>query len=367
MGGSFSMELTINNITKQYGNVTVLDDVSYRFTPGIYGILGANGAGKTTLFRIICGLMRANCGNIQYDHKDIALQAEYYRSILGFLPQDFRYYPDFTGLNFMMYIASLKGLNGKIAKKRCLDLLIQVGLDDVKNKKIRKYSGGMKQRLGIAQAMINNPEILILDEPTVGLDPKERVKFRKLISSFASEKIVLLSTHIVSDIEYIADEIIILKKGRIENTGTIRYLLKDINKCVWECLVPEKEVNRIEQVYTVSNRKYGEDGVVLRLISREKPFANGGDIKAVQGDSGHSRVDMVTDVYSHIIDEDRRRNAELFEEAFYGKKNLDPKMHDETATQTVDVLDDVDAELLAKVLANPEMKALLASLAKAMK
>ncbi len=210
------MELTINNITKQYGNVTVLDDVSYRFTPGIYGILGANGAGKTTLFRIICGLMRANCGNIQYDHKDIALQAEYYRSILGFLPQDFRYYPDFTGLNFMMYIASLKGLNGKIAKKRCLDLLIQVGLDDVKNKKIRKYSGGMKQRLGIAQAMINNPEILILDEPTVGLDPKERVKFRKLISSFASEKIVLLSTHIVSDIDYIADEIIILKKVELK-------------------------------------------------------------------------------------------------------------------------------------------------------
>lgn len=165
-----------------------------------------------------------------------------------------------------------------------VDLLIQVGLDDVKNKKIRKYSGGMKQRLGIAQAMINNPEILILDEPTVGLDPKERVKFRKLISSFASEKIVLLSTHIVSDIEYIADEIIILKKGRIENTGTIRYLLKDINKCVWECLVPEKEVNRIEQVYTVSNRKYGEDGVVLRLISREKPFANAKQVDPVLED-----------------------------------------------------------------------------------
>ena len=142
----------------------------------------------------------------------------------------------------------------------------------------------MKQRLGIAQAMINNPEILILDEPTVGLDPKERVKFRKLISSFASEKIVLLSTHIVSDIEYIADEIIILKKGRIENTGTIRYLLKDINKCVWECLVPEKEVNRIEQVYTVSNRKYGEDGVVLRLISREKPFANAKQVDPVLED-----------------------------------------------------------------------------------
>lgn len=132
--------------------------------------------------------------------------------------------------------------------------------------------------------ILHNPEILILDEPTVGLDPKERVKFRKLISSFASEKIVLLSTHIVSDIEYIADEIIILKKGRIENTGTITYLLKDINKCVWECLVPEKEVNRIEQVYTVSNRKYGEDGVVLRLISREKPFANAKQVDPVLED-----------------------------------------------------------------------------------
>ena len=171
-----------------------------------------------------------------------------------------------------MYIASLKGLHDKNAKKRCLELLAQVGLDDVKNKKIRKYSGGMKQRLGIAQAMINNPEVLILDEPTVGLDPKERVKFRKLISSFAEKKIVLLSTHIVSDVEYIADEIIILKKGRIENSGSITYLLKEIQNCVWECLVSEKDVNQIEQLYTVSNRKYGEDGVVLRIVSKEKPF-----------------------------------------------------------------------------------------------
>lgn len=130
----------------------------------------------------------------------------------------------------------------------------------------------MKQRLGIAQAMINNPEVLILDEPTVGLDPKERVKFRKLISSFAEKKIVLLSTHIVSDVEYIADEIIILKKGRIENSGSITYLLKEIQNCVWECLVSEKDVNQIEQLYTVSNRKYGEDGVVLRIVSKEKPF-----------------------------------------------------------------------------------------------
>ena len=188
------MELTINNITKQYGNVTVLDDVSYRFTPGIYGILGANGAGKTTLF---VAVELALYGHYCFGYKNSGKR--YTKKIMTYIndqakmdeDEDFRYYPDFTGLNFMMYIASLKGLNGKIAKKRCLDLLIQVGLDDVKNKKIRKYSGGMKQRLGIAQAMINNPEILILDEPTVGLDPKERVKFRKLISSFASEKIVI--------------------------------------------------------------------------------------------------------------------------------------------------------------------------------
>ena len=224
------MELTINNITKQYGNVTVLDDVSYRFTPGIYGILGANGAGKTTLFRIICGLMRANCGNIQYDHKDIALQAEYYRSILGFLPQDFRYYPDFTGLNFMMYIASLKGLNGKIAKKRCLDLLIQVGLDDVKNKKIRKYSGGMKQRLGIAQAMINNPEILILDEPTAGLDPKGRddiLEQIKILHEKYKMTIVLVS-HSMEDVGKLAERIVVMNKGKVTLTGKPAEIFKEV-------------------------------------------------------------------------------------------------------------------------------------------
>ena len=259
------MELTINNITKQYGNVTVLDDVSYRFTPGIYGILGANGAGKTTLFRIICGLMRANCGNIQYDHKDIALQAEYYRSILGFLPQDFRYYPDFTGLNFMMYIASLKGLNGKIAKKRCLDLLIQVGLDDVKNKKIRKYSGGMKQRLGIAQAMINNPEILILDEPINGLDPLGVVEIRKLLIKLCDEKnmTILISSHNLPEMYQLATDYIFINKGEIIETLTLEeldehckhyLLLQSTNVC--------KLVNVIERNLNTTNFKVMPDNSV---------------------------------------------------------------------------------------------------------
>ena len=177
-------------------------------------------------------------------------------------------------------------LSSEEVSRRVKKSMEMVGLDYETYKNVSPFdlSGGQKRRVAIAGVIAMEPKVLILDEPTVGLDPKERVKFRKLISSFASEKIVLLSTHIVSDIEYIADEIIILKKGRIENTGTITYLLKDINKCVWECLVPEKEVNRIEQVYTVSNRKYGEDGVVLRLISREKPFANAKQVDPVLED-----------------------------------------------------------------------------------
>ena len=219
------MELTLQNITKKYERVLVLNDISLTLKPGIYGLLGANGAGKTTLFKIICRLMEPTHGSIKFNGKNVNQQTEAYRTNLGFLPQDFSYYPDFTGMRFMLYIAALKGLNNTVAKKRSLELLKQVGLEEMKDIKIRKYSGGMKQRLGIAQAMLNDPQILILDEPTVGLDPKERVKFRKLISSFANNKIVILSTHIVADVEYIADEIIVLKKGMILNKGTTDILL----------------------------------------------------------------------------------------------------------------------------------------------
>ena len=268
------MELTLQNITKKYERVLVLNDISLTLKPGIYGLLGANGAGKTTLFRIICRLMEPTHGSIKFNGKNVNQQAEAYRTNLGFLPQDFSYYPDFTGMRFMLYIAALKGLNNTVAKKRSLELLKQVGLEEMKDIKIRKYSGGMKQRLGIAQAMLNNPQILILDEPTVGLDPKERVKFRKLISSFANNKIVILSTHIVADVEYIADEIIVLKKGMILNKGTTDILLKAIQNHVWECFVNMDQINLFEDKFIVSNRKYTENGAVLRIVSTNQPALN---------------------------------------------------------------------------------------------
>ena len=268
------MELTLQNITKKYERVLVLNDISLTLKPGIYGLLGANGAGKTTLFRIICRLMEPTHGSIKFNGKNVNQQAEAYRTNLGFLPQDFSYYPDFTGMRFMLYIAALKGLNNTVAKKRSLELLKQVGLEEMKDIKIRKYSGGMKQRLGIAQAMLNNPQILILDEPTVGLDPKEGVKFRKLISSFANNKIVILSTHIVADVEYIADEIIVLKKGMILNKGTTDILLKEIQNHVWECFVNMDQINLFEDKFIVSNRKYTENGAVLRIVSTNQPALN---------------------------------------------------------------------------------------------
>lgn len=268
------MELTLQNITKKYERVLVLNDISLTLKPGIYGLLGANGAGKTTLFKIICRLMEPTHGSIKFNGKNVNQQAEAYRTNLGFLPQDFSYYPDFTGMRFMLYIAALKGLNNTVAKKRSLELLKQVGLEEMKDIKIRKYSGGMKQRLGIAQAMLNDPQILILDEPTVGLDPKERVKFRKLISSFANNKIVILSTHIVADVEYIADEIIVLKKGMILNKGTTDILLKEIQNHVWECFVNMDQINLFEDKFIVSNRKYTENGAVLRIVSTNQPALN---------------------------------------------------------------------------------------------
>lgn len=265
------MNLELMNVTKNYEGTTVLDNVSFSLTPGVYGLLGSNGSGKTTLFRIICGLIASDEGEVLYNRKNTDANGQEFRTILGFLPQDFNYYPEFTAMKFMWYIAALKGINPTVAKRKSNDLLDKVGLGNVKNKRIKKFSGGMKQRLGIAQALLNDPEVLILDEPTSGLDPKERVRFRNLIASFSQEKIVILSTHIVSDVEYIADELLILKKGKLENRGTAQRLMQAIEHFVWEVEVRENEVAGYAMTHTISNQKNTERGTVLRIVSEKAP------------------------------------------------------------------------------------------------
>ena len=212
------MELLINRVSKQFRNKIAVDNISLKLTPGVYGLLGANGAGKTTLMRMICGILTPDRGTITLDGKEAG--EEEYREILGYLPQDFGYYPDFNGMDFLLYMASLKGLTKTEAKRKSKKLLELVSLSDVAKKKIATYSGGMKQRLGIAQALLNDPKIIILDEPTAGLDPKERVRFRNLIKELGTESIVLLSTHIVSDIEHIADTVLMMKAGQIVFNGS---------------------------------------------------------------------------------------------------------------------------------------------------
>lgn len=211
------MELVIDRVSKQYGSKIAVDRISLKLQKGVYGLLGANGAGKTTLMRILCGILKPTGGSVSLDGMDVS--TEEYRTRLGYLPQDFGYYPDFSGRKFLLYMAALKGLDKGQAKKKTAELLKLVGLEEVCGKKIKTYSGGMKQRLGIAQALLGDPALLILDEPTAGLDPRERVRFRDMIAQLGKSNIVLLSTHIVSDIEHIADVVLMMKDGQLIYQG----------------------------------------------------------------------------------------------------------------------------------------------------
>ena len=219
------MELIIDRVSKQYGSKIAVDRISLRLHTGVYGLLGANGAGKTTLMRLLCGILKPTSGSISLEVTDSSIGGfmdvgdEEYRARLGYLPQDFGYYPDFSGMKFLLYMAALKGLDARQAKEKAAELMKLVGLWEVRKKKIKTYSGGMKQRLGIAQALLGDPKVLILDEPTAGLDPKERVRFRDLIAEIGKENIVLLSTHIVSDIEHVADIVLMMKDGQLIYQG----------------------------------------------------------------------------------------------------------------------------------------------------
>lgn len=217
------MELSLDRLTKCYGSKIAVDQVSATLEAGVYGLLGANGAGKTTLMRMLCAILESTSGEVFLNGKEVISMGADYRNVLGYLPQDFGYYPNYTAMEFLMYVSALKGISRKIARKRAGELLEEVGLSNVADKKVKTFSGGMKQRVGIAQALFNNPDILILDEPTAGLDPKERVHFRNLLSDYVGDKIVILSTYIVSDIEAIADEVLLMKKGKFVLQGTGRH------------------------------------------------------------------------------------------------------------------------------------------------
>ena len=265
------MELSLDRLSKQYDSKIAVDSISATLTPGVYGLLGANGAGKTTLMRMLCGILEPTSGEVLFNDHEITAMGATYRNMLGYLPQDFGYYPNYTAMEFMLYMAALKGIPRNIAVKRIKKLLTTVDLNHVASKRIKTFSGGMKQRVGIAQALLNNPKVLILDEPTAGLDPKERVRFRNLLSEHAGDKIVILSTHIVSDIEAIADEVLLMKKGRIVQRGTVPELVQKAQGRVWELAVSPREALMWQAQATVANLRHEGNHVVLRIVSDKMP------------------------------------------------------------------------------------------------
>ena len=265
------MELFIDRLTKQYGKKLAVDRFTLKLNKGVYVLLGPNGSGKTTLMRMAADILRPTAGEITLDGTNIRTLDESYRSRIGYLPQDFGYYRDFTASDFLMYLSALKGLDKKTAKARSSELLILTGLENEAKSRIRSFSGGMRQRLGIAQVLLNDPEILILDEPTAGLDPKERIRFRNIISEISGNRIVILSTHIVSDIEYIADQVILMKKGELLKQGSAAELAELTAGKVWTLLLSGHEAEAVKEKHIIVNLKHTQNGAELRIISDTPP------------------------------------------------------------------------------------------------
>ena len=265
------MELKTIGLTKKFGSKTAVDNLNITLTNGVYGLLGANGAGKTTLMRLLCNIQNPTSGKILLNGKNIVGLGERYRNLLGYLPQHFGYYPDFSAFDFLLYVSALKGLDEKAARKKSKELLEAVDLSRESKHKIKTFSGGMKQRLGIAQAMLNDPHILILDEPTAGLDPEERIRFRGIISDLSQQKLVLLSTHIVSDLEAVANEIILLRKGVVLEMQKPASLLEHLNGQVWLVTVPAADETALTKQYACSNVMHTDGKSVIRLLSESAP------------------------------------------------------------------------------------------------
>ena len=265
------MKLSFENISKLYGDTVALQQIDLTLGSGVYGLLGPNGAGKTTLMRIMTDLLAPSTGRVLLDGQDIAVMGAAFRKKLGYLPQDFGVYPNFTAEQFLLYIARLKGLSKFDAKRQTDNLLRMVGLEDKKQKKLKGFSGGQRQRVGIAQALLGDPEILVLDEPTAGLDPEERIRFRGIISDLSQQKLVLLSTHIVSDLEAVANEIILLRKGVVLSMQKPASLLEQLNGQVWLVTVPAADEAALTKQYVCSNVMHTDGKSVIRLLSESAP------------------------------------------------------------------------------------------------
>ena len=266
------MNLIIENVSKQYrGGHRALRNFSLALKPGVLGLLGPNGAGKTTLMSILATITRASEGRVLWNGSDVAKDPDRLRSVLGYLPQDFGVYPNLNAVEFLEYLAAVKGLDSVTARRRIPELLELVNLTDVIKRPLGGYSGGMKQRVGIAQALLNDPQLLIVDEPTAGLDPEERVRFRNLLSDLSGERIVVLSTHIVSDIEATATDIALIANGTLVAHGSPEALLLQVEGKVWECVVSSANLDAARQQYQISSTNRRSDGVHLRVLGDEPP------------------------------------------------------------------------------------------------
>ncbi|MGD8406549.1 MAG: ABC transporter ATP-binding protein [Anaerolineales bacterium] len=267
-----TLALSIQGIGKQYRTKNWgLRDFTLEIGPGVLGLLGPNGAGKSTLMRILATITKATSGSVTWNGVDIAKSPNHLRAVLGYLPQDFGVYPNLSAVEFLEYMAAIKGLDAKTAKRRIDELLQVANLVEAAKRPLGGYSGGMKQRVGIAQALLNDPQLLIVDEPTVGLDPEERVRFRNLLSDLSGERIVILSTHIVSDVESTATHIVLIDKGRLLRKAAPEDLLKELENKVWEWSVSSDELIALKQKHIVSGTIRRSDGVQVRVVSEEQP------------------------------------------------------------------------------------------------